>query len=300
MIESYGKIWAIGHARCSGIFDDPVLIEEKVDGSQLSFGVFGGELKMRSKGAELVIDAPDKMFSVAVERVQSVAHLLRDGWTYRGEYLQKPKHNTLAYDRTPKNNIVIFDIDRGGFDYANGVDRAEEAERIGFDSIPLFDVCRIQSKDDVSALLEKTSFLGGQTIEGVVFKSRTRFGPDSRPLMAKFVSERFKEMNGANWKDQKTSSKSIIQLMIERYKTQPRWEKAIIHLRERGAIENSPRDIGNLIREIQSDFREECLEDLKEQLLKWALSDVTRGIVAGLPEWYKDRLLESAFEGESQ
>jgi hypothetical protein len=300
MIESYGKIWAIGHSGCRGIFDDPVLIEEKVDGSQLSFGVFGGELKMRSKGAELVIDAPDKMFSVAVERVQSVAHLLRDGWTYRGEYLQKPKHNTLVYDRTPKNNIVIFDIDRGGFDYANGTDRAEEADRIGFDSIPLFDVCRIQSKDNVSALLEKTSFLGGQTIEGVVFKSRTRFGPDSRPLMAKFVSERFKEMNGANWKDQKTSSKSIIQLMIERYKTQPRWEKAIVHLRERGAIENSPRDIGNLIKEIQSDFREECLEDLKEQLLKWALADVTRGIVAGLPEWYKDRLLESAFGGESQ
>ena len=36
--------------------------------------------------------------------------LLAPGVTYYGEYLQKPKHNTLCYDRVPKDNIIIFDV----------------------------------------------------------------------------------------------------------------------------------------------------------------------------------------------
>ncbi len=72
-------------------------MEEKVDGSQFSFGIFNGEIKCRSKGAQLVIDAPEKMFIPAVNVVRELAPLLKDGWTYRGEFLGRPKHNTLCY-----------------------------------------------------------------------------------------------------------------------------------------------------------------------------------------------------------
>jgi hypothetical protein len=48
---------------------DPVIVEEKLDGSQFSFGRFGGELKCRSKGAQPNLFAPEKMFDIAVEVV---------------------------------------------------------------------------------------------------------------------------------------------------------------------------------------------------------------------------------------
>src|SRR3990167_136998 len=101
----YPSIWNIGHRNIKEIFQDTVLIEEKVDGSQFSFGMFEGELKCRSKGSHLNSDYPEKMFSIAVQNVKTLD--LKNGWTYRGEYLRVPKHNSLAYDRIPKNNIVL-------------------------------------------------------------------------------------------------------------------------------------------------------------------------------------------------
>ena len=108
--HSYPKVWNIGHPNVSTVFDDEVLLEEKVDGSQFSFGVIDGELKCRSRGQELILDAPEKMFLKAIQTVAEIRGLLKPGWTYRAEYLSKPKHNTLAYDRTPEKYIMIFDI----------------------------------------------------------------------------------------------------------------------------------------------------------------------------------------------
>ena len=81
-INSYPSIYALGHKAIQGIFDTEVLIEEKVDGSQFSFGLVNGELSCRSKGKDIVLDAPEKMFGNAIEVVKSLP--LREGWVYRG------------------------------------------------------------------------------------------------------------------------------------------------------------------------------------------------------------------------
>lgn len=46
--HSYPKIWALGHSETQEIFKSPVIIEEKIDGSQFNFGRFGEEIKVRS------------------------------------------------------------------------------------------------------------------------------------------------------------------------------------------------------------------------------------------------------------
>src|SRR5579872_4175597 len=107
-ISSYPQIFAIGHRSIKDIFSSPVVIEEKVDGSQFSAQRINGELLCRSKGKEIVIDAPEKMFAKAVEAAQSCD--LHDGWIYRCEYPQSPKHNTLAYSRTPVKHLIVFDV----------------------------------------------------------------------------------------------------------------------------------------------------------------------------------------------
>ena len=132
--NSYPSIFNLGHRAVSELLTQSVLVEEKIDGSQFSFGRFGGELRCRSKGAVLNNVAPEKMFARAVEVASQLD--LHDGWTYRAEYLQKPKHNTLVYERTPANNLIIFDINDGHEFYMSYDDKAAEARRLGLEIVP--------------------------------------------------------------------------------------------------------------------------------------------------------------------
>ena len=250
---------------------------------------------MRSKGAQLNIEAPEKMFSRAVDYVKSLK--LHDGWTYRGEYLQSPKHNTLAYDRVPRNHIILFDINDGEESYLPHEKVAKEAERIGLEVVPQFFQGRLESADKLRELLETNSCLGGQRIEGVVIKNYSRFGPDKKVLMGKFVSELFKEVHSKDWKERNPGRKDIIELLIDTYRTPARWEKAVQHLREAGKITDSPQDIGELMKEVWPDILKECREDICAALMDWAEKDLRRGVVRGLPEWYKQKLLDSQFDG---
>jgi hypothetical protein len=110
-IHSYPKINNVGHPEIATIFDDPVLVEEKIDGSQISFGVLDGELKIRSKNSDIHVEDTEKMFSQGVETILSIKDSLTPNWVYRGEYLKKPKHNALSYSRIPNKHIIIFDIE---------------------------------------------------------------------------------------------------------------------------------------------------------------------------------------------
>ena len=106
--HSYPKVYALGHAAISELFEDEVIVEEKVDGSQFSFGKFDGKFLIRSKNKQMDIDAPEKMFVLGAQSVQDLD--LKDGWTYRAEYLMRPKHNVLAYDRMPTNYLMAIVI----------------------------------------------------------------------------------------------------------------------------------------------------------------------------------------------
>ena len=112
MLRTYPSVYALGHKAITELLLDPVVVQEKVDGSQFSFGLLDGVLHMRSKGAVVDPRSHDKMFAGAVETVCKLQErgLLEDGWTYRAEVLAKPKHNTLCYARVPVGNLVLFDI----------------------------------------------------------------------------------------------------------------------------------------------------------------------------------------------
>jgi hypothetical protein len=303
--HSYPSLFAIGHRALNELLLDPVLVEEKIDGSQFSFGLFAhsedGELvtKCRSKSVQLNLIAPEKMFSKAIEVVQALTPVLHIGWTYRAEYLQKPKHNALAYDRTPEKHLMVFDINPGQEHYLSYWEKKEECERIGLECVPLIYEGMIESASQFRAMLDRVSVLGGQKIEGVVVKNYRRFGPDKKVLMGKFVSEAFKEVHNAEWKASNPGKADIVQALIETLRTPARWNKAIQHLREQGLIDDSPKDIGLLFKEVHADIRKECVEIISEKLVEWAMPNILRGVCAGLPEWYKDKLVERQFDDQA-
>lgn len=289
--HNYPKVFALGHRAVNELFDGEVLVEEKVDGSQFSFGRFGGVLRVRSHGKEMIADAPESLFKSAVGNVASLP--LHDGWTYRGECLTKPKHNTLKYDRVPTGNVILFDINTDHEEYLPYDQKQAEAERLGLEIVPLMYCGIVTSPEQVYGFLERQSILGGTKIEGVVIKNYAKFGEDKKVLMGKYVSEAFKEEHKKVWGESNPTGKDIVAILIGMLKTDARWQKAVQHLREDGKLEDSPRDIGNLILAVKQDIKDECADEIKAVLYKWAIDHVIRGCVRGLPEWYKQRLLES-------
>ena len=296
--HTYPKIWNVGSLELNAFFDEPVLVEEKVDGSQFSFGIFNNEIKVRSKGKEILLDAPEKMFIKAIETVLFLKDKLIDGYTYRGEFLAKPKHNALAYDRVPNLHIIIFDVNNGHEQYLSYEEKKAEAQRLGLEVVPKLYEGLIQSPEQFSKLMDNVSILGGQKIEGIVCKNYTKFGRDKKVLMAKHVSEAFKEVHKSEWKVSNPGNADILQILIAKYTSESRWNKSIQHLKERGEFQNNPSDIGNLIKEVQNDISTECREDIKEELYKWAKDKILRGSVKGLPEWFKEQLVKVQFENK--
>lgn len=297
--HSYSSIYNMGHKAIADLLKGPVYVEEKVDGSQFSFGLTEeGDLRVRSKGCEMVVDAPEKMFSFAVETVKRLKPMLHPGWTYRAEYLRSPKHNALIYSRIPKDHLIIFDVEIGECEFLNYPAKWAEAKRLNLEVVPLLCAGMIENIEQFRDFLQTDSILGGQKIEGVVVKpvDYNLFGLDKKVLMGKFVSEAFKEVHSKMWKADNPTAGDIVAMLGKTYMTQARWQKALQHLTEKGIITDSPQDIGALMKEVPTDIKRECEDEIKDKLFAFAWPHVSRMVVRGLPEWYKDLLLKKQFE----
>jgi len=296
--HSYPKVYAVGHRAVKELFEEEVIVEEKVDGSQFSFGIYDGELKCRSRGKEIDLDVPEKMFNKAIMTAKLLRPKLTDGCKYVCEYLSKPKHNTLAYDRVPEKNLILLDICPNQEAYVSYELKAKAAKELGLEVTPLLFKGKVETPEKVLELLDNVSILGGQKIEGVVCKNYLRFAVDGHAMFGKYVSEEFKERHTEDWKKRHPGSKDFIAMMGDEFHSYARWDKAIQHLKERGEYDGSPKDIGNLMKEVHVDLMEECGEEIKERLFKNAWKKIARDATRGLPEWYKEKLLASQFEGD--
>lgn len=308
--HSYPSIFNFGHKAVASLFTVPVYVEEKVDGSQFSFGIFapadGGldyELRIRSKGANIIPDAPPAMFRSAVETVRRLfaESKLTPHWTYRGEVLAKPAHNTLRYERVPEGHVILFDINPAHEEYLTYEQKKAEADRLGLETVPLLYWGDVTSADQLRQYLAHTSILGGQKVEGVVVKpiGYGLYGLDKKALLGKFVSEEFKEMHTKAWAESNPTKGDIIDRIVEGLRQPARWQKAVIHLRERGLIQDADKDIGALMKEVAQDLDKEAQDEVREALFKAHWKDIKRQAVRGLPEWYKQQLMNLQFEREA-
>jgi hypothetical protein len=316
--SSYPSLYNLGHRILRNLLTVDLVVEEKVDGSQFSFGKFTVEpgyaeadsieidgktwaLKIRSRGAIMNFHTPPAMFRLAVETVIRLGEALTPDWTYRGEVLAKPKHNSLAYDRVPAGNVILFDVQTGDQEFLSYEDKAQEALRLGLEVVPRLYQGRITSLEEFRRFLASDSILGGQKVEGVVIKqvAPTLFCPDKKVLIGKFVSESFKEVHRQAWKDENPGQNDILSRLEGMFKTQARWQKAVIHGKEAGLVTGTPKDIGPLIRLVAPDVQTECEDEIKEALFKWAWPHLSRRLVIGFAEWYKEQLLQEQFESGS-
>lgn len=293
---AYGKVEQFGRSPViEGILEGNIEIEEKLDGSQFRIEIAPG--KIVTFGSKSIDNNIDKMFNKAIENtLNGLTGLLpnEDTITIFAEYLQSPSHNTLKYDKTPTNNICIFDIARNGV-FMERAEKEAFASLLGFDCIPLLwkGNGREFTQEMFDSLLTSKSYLGGATVEGIVIKNRSKFiDPVRFPhfaghfMKAKLVRKEFKEANRENWGYKKGSIEQIIDGLV----TNARYEKAYQHLRDSGQLQLNMRDIPSLMKEVCTDILEEEGESIKQIIWKAAWERISRGIMKPIPEWYKMKL----------
>lgn len=294
---SYPKLLHVGDKQIESLFDGVVEITEKVDGSQIGFGKVNGQLVVRSKGKEQDLDNPDKMFAQGVEYIRSIEPFLQNGMFFYGEYLQKPRHSTLAYDRIPHNHIALFGVRYDDGTFASYNDLKGWAFLLGIDTVPLI-FLGLTTPAKMLELVDGQSFLGGQKREGVVVKRRVDwelYGTAQHIMGGKYVTDGFKEVHRKDWAKLNTS-KGAIEVLKDSVRTEARWNKAIQHLRDNGEFTGSVKDIGKLIKEVQQDLSEEEKENLKSQLWKIYGTDILRAATNGFVDWYKAKIALGEFQ----
>ena len=309
-ISSWPKIVNILDEKIRDIFGKEVIITEKIDGSQFGFGQIDNQPYCRSKNVVLNYEEkPDGMFTDAIEITSSFnldMFLWVKSFVLYGEYLNKPKHNVLCYDKIPKNHLVLF----GGI--MDTIWRTKYMERrtleyfaseLGVDIVPILYQGILENIEMLDKLLDTESYLGGPKIEGLVIECRD-YVPERMPWMpfaiAKYVSEVFREKHNKNWKDDK---KSLDFVLEKCYVSEARFEKAYQHLRDAELIENSVTDIGALIKEVQLDFVAEEADEIKIMImdfyLKKHMKKLIKQVSQGVPDWYKAKLKEMINDNSS-
>jgi hypothetical protein len=170
-IRGYSSPKAFGHRLVQDILDGDVIIQEKVDGSQISFGVYDGELCVRSRNQQ--VDLEDAgMFSLAVDVISQMKDDLPDA----EQLLVSTNAGVLGLSYAP----VLWQGNGTGV-----------------------------TLNLLKELLNNDSVLGGVTIEGVVIKNYDKYLND-KVMMAKYVSADFQEKHGKDWKQRNPSTNEHI------------------------------------------------------------------------------------------
>jgi hypothetical protein len=284
------KILSVGDVRLDKLFDGPVEITEKLDGSQINFGV-GPEkgLWIWSKGAVIQPDQPPTLFAPAVKTILSIQKDLPVGYSFHGEAVCSKRHNTLVYDRVPTGYIALYGIfDDSGIPLVH-YDISKYSNSLGLDTVPLMYRGNITSVNELKNYLETPSYLGNVNAEGIVIKNYNQpffmNGITSPITQAKWVTEAFKEKHKSN-----PDFVDPLDRLISEFVGEPRWVKAVQRRKETSDTPLSVKDIGPLIGEIAKDLREEEEQYIKDKLYSIYKKRIVQGITKGFPEWFKEKL----------
>lgn len=278
------------------------VVEEKIDGSQIRGEIKpDGSMLVGSKEIDFdELHPPDKMFTLGQQKMLEALGRLADRKQHivlYGEYLQSTRHNSIHYERVPKNNIYLFDAKINGVwqDEPSILSLAQQTELEPVNT--LFTSSKMPNMESLKPFLAEGSILGGQR-EGVVIKNRgIKFFEYTVVFFAtKVVNEKFKELNKKVWEtENRAGVKSIDDLaqnVVSAIQVQALWNKAIQHLRDEGNSQHSMRDIPKLIELLEKDVADEFEESIKEQLYSLMKRHILRKITSQFPVYYKQYLID--------
>jgi len=283
-LRFYPKIDSAGLKRDYSLSILPTTIQEKLDGSQMSCSWHNGVLKFFNRGREIV-EPIDFIFEKPISVLRK--HLTQpDEFVYHGEIISKlPRHNKIHYGRYPRHYFVLFDIQTEDGKWLEYPQVKEHAERLGLEVVQCFyhdwpkEPVEEITKNILSRIEsgELKSMLGGDDRpEGVVVKNPSFLKENGKVSASKVkvVRKEFKEAHKLKSpfvaKDE--DANLIVDRILDCFPRQPRIDKAVQKLRDRGIVDASEKSV---IRFATNDLKEECegiiLEYLKQEMLPYVL-----------------------------
>ena len=303
-LSSYGKVRPFNDPDLEGLLEEPCYIQEKIDGSQFSFTVTPeNNLITRSRGAILNLQQPQKLFLPAICTVKALyeANRLPTGLIFRGEAVSTPRHNKLDYQVVPPGNIVLYDVyDSQSNKELHNSEVAKWAKTFNLLYAPILKTYE-NPKIDLSIEILKnlvtstTSCINPSvSVEGVVIKrcNSTFMDKTGEIGRAKYVSEDFQELQNTK----KSIAENQFTDLAPIFAPEPRKYKLIQRLKESGEWTGTMKDMAKMVPMLIEDVEQECMEELKNMVYLAVRKKVRQGIQTGLAQWYKEKLMEKAFD----
>lgn len=303
-MEYFPRIQAVHKPEAVGFKEGNIIVEEKVDGSQIRIEINDkGEISVGSHNVDNIHIGSSDGFKKAIDTANTVFEGVKadpnEVITVFAEFLSKPKQNTIPYARVPNQNVVIFDVIVNGY-YLDREEKERFGFRIGLEVVPLLWKGKGEHFTDEirESLLKTPSFLGHQAgydkIEGIVIKNYGKlFDPrfrnlEGKHMVVKIVNSSFQEKN----KVENPGQGDKVEELINSLCSIPRWNKTIQHLREDGLLKDHMRDLALIVPGIVKDIEEEEKESIKEELYKIYMPKIKQRCTRGLPEHYMKVLEE--------
>ena len=287
-----------------------VIIQEKVDGSQLTIFRQGDKLIYYNKNKQITGQGKPWLNSYIL--LNNNVHLFKEGLFYHGEAMKSIYSSKLnvRYEREPRYFWIVYEIVREEDNTTLTPEEMDEVlEGTGIETVPILydnlnndeseinkdevnedEVNYIEKAKDIIRNIEDgsiTSCFGNVAPEGVVLKvlNRNKGNKKKEKMVTtryKFVRTKFSETNSS--KKQRLpelSQDQIIDGIGNIYNTDARKQKAVQHLEEQGKWKDKiSQNIGLMVNELDADLLKECEQEIKDLLFVrfWPqISKVARG-----------------------
>lgn len=281
-----------------------VIIQEKVDGSQLTICKVNGVVTFYNKTKK--ISGTSKPFLNSYLSLVNKPELFEEGYSYHGEAMNSIQPNTLRYEREPKYFWILYEVVRSD----NVSLFPEEIEVLikdtGIEYLkPLYDTFGTEGSDAKAPetrdyveiakdLLDQIvdgkiqSYLGGVP-EGVVLKALNRM-KDGKMVNTryKFVRSEFTEMNQNRKNKLPTlSDEEIVEAIGSVYNVSARFQKGVQHLQEQNKwkYDSVLKNVPALVHELDLDLLKEAEEDIKTMLFIRFFPKISRAARDGLTDF---------------
>lgn len=236
VFHKYPRIASVGHKDVQHIFltpEDEIVIEEKIDGANFRFYIKeDDEVVFGSRGNVIEEDnASQKNFTRCVKFVADKINEQKERYVgsliFYGECCVKHSYE-YDWDKIPPYlGFDVVDLS-DGFMFVDYVKKKKFFDFFGLPMVPLIKIVKAKDVEKIDESSVPTSAYSLSQAEGIVFKNY------SKQLFAKYVTDKFREVNREAFGGGKKYTKDDSERIVAMYCTNARIDKVIFKLVDEG------------------------------------------------------------------
>lgn len=221
--KTYPKVHRLGKEETDGLLEHDVIVQEKVDGANISIFQHEGKLRCGTRTRMLPEDESFNGFQEAVQANFRLAmyfsrnpdHILYGEWLVR---------HTITYPEEAYRKIYLFDIYDGDNEkWLSQEEVKEEAEFLGLEYPHIFATGKM-TEDEINEFVGKSAIAPAG--EGVVLKVSDFVNKFGDHAYAKVVHQKFKESNAIVFGGNNKHSETYYEMyVVNKYCTVARVQK---------------------------------------------------------------------------